>query len=381
MVADLGEHRVILGRLSRQGFCRPREPERITMGNHLALIDELNDAVAHGDNERRGEVLARITDLFAFGAANYAGEKILLFDDIFMRLVASIEVSARATLANRLANIPNAPPDICRTLACDESIEVAGPLLEHFEALDIAVLVEQARAKSQIHLLAISRRKSLDAAVTDVLVERGDKQVVLNIAANPGARFSESGFSALIKRSQNDDELAICVGSRRDIPRHHLLNLLARASHVVRVKLDSARIMATAVIQTAVAEAANAIQSATGAESRNYLTACAHIGALHKAGHLDEREIESFAKMGKFEETTAALAMLCDLPIEVVERAMVQDRPESVLIIAKAIGITWPTVKLVLKLRAVDRGIGSQDRKSTRLNSSHSRASRMPSSA
>lgn len=331
------------------------------MGTHLALIDELNDAVAHGGHERRGEVLARITDLFAFGAASYAGEQILLFDEVFTRLAASIEVSARATLANRLASIPNAPPDICRTLARDESIEVAGPMLEYFEALDVSILVEQARTKSQKHLLAISRRKLLDAAVTDVLVERGDRPVLLSLAGNPGAMFSEGGFSTLIKRSQNDDELAIRVGLRRDIPRHQLLNLLARASHVVRVKLDSAHIMATAVIQTAVAEAANAIQSATGAESRNYLTACAHVGALHRAGNLDEGEIESFAKMGKFEETTAALAMLCDLPIEAVERAMVQDQPESVLIIAKAIGITWPTVKLILKLRAGDRGIGGHE--------------------
>ncbi len=331
------------------------------MAKYLALIDELNDAVAHGGTERRGEVLARITDLFAFGATSYASEQILLFDDIFMRLVASIEVSARAALANRLATIPNAPPEISRTLASDESIAVAGPMLEHFEALDGATLVEQARTKSQQHLLAISRRKLLDIAVTDVLVERGDKPVVLSMAANPGAKFSESGFTKLIKRTQGDDELAICIGLRRDIPRHHLLKLLACASHAVRAKLDSAHIMATAVIQNAVAEAANAIQSVTGADSRNYLTACAHVGALHTAGNLDEGEVENFAKMGKFEETTAALALLCDLPIEAVERAMVQDQPESVLIIAKAIGITWPTVKLILKLRAGERGIGSHE--------------------
>ena len=331
------------------------------MARHLALIDELNEAVVHGDNERRGEVLARITDLFAFGAANYAGEQILLFDDIFMRLVASIEVTARSALANRLANIPNAPPEVSRTLASDESIDVAGPMLEHFEALDSETLVEQAGTKSQKHLLAISRRKLLDAVVTDVLVERGDKPVVLSMAANPGATFSESGFTTLLKRSQGDDEIAICVGLRRDIPRHHLLKLLACASHAVRVKLDSAHIMATAVIQTAVAEAANAIQNATGTDTRNYLTACAHVGALHNAGNLDEGEVESFAKMGKFEETTAALAMLCDLPIEAVERAMVQDQPESVLIIAKAIGFTWPTVKLILRLRAGDGGIGNHE--------------------
>ena len=335
------------------------------MGAHFALIDELNDAVVHGGADRRGEVLVRITDLFAFGAANYAGEQILLFDDIFTRLVASIEVSTRAVLASRLANIPNAPPEISRLLASDESIEVAGPILEHFEALDSAILVEQARTKSQQHLLehllAISRRRLLDTTVTDVLVERGDRPVVLSMAGNPGAAFSESGFSALIRRAQGDDELAICVGMRRDIPRHHLLRLFACASHAVRVKLDSAHIMATSVIQSAIAQAANAIQSEAGVGSRNYLTACAHVEALHADGHLDQWEVESFAKMGKFEETTAALAMLCDLPVEAVERAMVQDQPESVLIIAKAIGITWPTVKLILKLRAGERDISSHE--------------------
>lgn len=329
------------------------------MTKHLALIDELNDAVAHGSADRRAEFLQRVTDLFAFGVNDYTGEQIVLFDDVFKNLVATIEASARAKLANRLAQIPNAPPDISRVLACDEAIDVAAPMLEHYEGLDSATLVEQAQSKGQDHLLAISRRKSLDAAVTDVLIVRGDKPVVLSAAANPGAAFSEAGFKTLVERSHGDDELAICVGLRRDIPRHHMLTLLVRASHAVRIRLDSAHIMATSVIQNAVADAASAIQSETGAVSRNYLTARAHVGALHTAGNLDEWEIENFAKIGKFEETAAALAVLCDLPIEAVERAMVQERPEMALIITKAIGLSWPTVKTILRLGAGDRGIAS----------------------
>ena len=115
-------------------------------------------------------------------------------------------------------------------------------MLEHFEPLDATTLLEQARTRGQDHLLAISRRKSLNAAVTDVLVERGDKPVMLSMAGNPGATFSESGFTALVKRSHGDDELTTCVGLRRDIPRHHLLRLLVRASHAVRVQLDAAQL-------------------------------------------------------------------------------------------------------------------------------------------
>jgi uncharacterized protein (DUF2336 family) len=335
--------------------------DSLDMSTSLSLMEELNDAVAHGGAGRRTEVLQRVTDLFAFGAAGYSGEQIILFDDVFKSLVASIEMSARATLADRLAKIPNAPPATSRALASDDAIDVAGPMLEHSEILDSATLVEQARTKSQQHLLAISRRKSLDTAVTDVLVERGDNPVVLSAAGNPGAAFSEAGYMTLVKRSHGDDELAIRIGLRRDIPRHHLLKLLMQASHSVRLKLDSAHLMATAVIQSAVAEAASAIQSETGAVSRNYLTAQAHVEALHASGHLDEAEVENFAKMGKFEETTAALAILSDLPIETVERAMVQERPETVLIIARSIGMSWPTVKGILKMRAGDRGIGAHE--------------------
>jgi uncharacterized protein (DUF2336 family) len=331
------------------------------MSAHLALIEELNEVMAHGTSERRDEVLARITGLFEFGADAYVGEQVTLFDDVFNTLVESIETAAKATLANRLATIRNAPPRISRVLASDDEIEVARPMLENSEVLDSEMLAEQARTKGQQHLLAIAKRKSLDAMVTDVLVERGNRSVVLKIAENPGATFSEVGFMTLVERSHGDAELTTSVGLRRDIPRHHLLRLLVRASHEVRVRLDAALFMMPGAVQSAVADAARAIQAETSLNSRNYAAACDHIAALNAAGCLDESQVESFASVGKFEETTAALAALCDLPVESVERAMVQERPETILILAKAAGFTWPTVRQILKLRASDHGISHQE--------------------
>ena len=59
---------------------------------------------------------------------------------------------------------------------------MASPVLAQAERLDIKTLIECARIKNQEHLLAISRRKKLPEALTEVLVERGDQQVVLSIA-------------------------------------------------------------------------------------------------------------------------------------------------------------------------------------------------------
>jgi len=79
-------------------------------------------------------------------------------------------------------------------LAFDDSIEVAGPVLRESGRLDAKTLVANARTKSQPHLLAISKRKSLEDAVTDVLVTRGNREVVNSVANNNGARFSGFGF-------------------------------------------------------------------------------------------------------------------------------------------------------------------------------------------
>jgi hypothetical protein len=73
-------------------------------------------------------------------------------------------------------------------------------------------------------------------------------------------------------------------------------------------------------------------------------------------GRLRESDIEAFARERKFEETAAALAILSELPTDAVERAIVHDRVESVLIICKAIGLSWNTVKAVLTLRRADKG-------------------------
>ncbi len=59
----------------------------------------------------------------------------------------------------------------------------------------------------------------------------------------------------------------------------------------------------------------------------------------------------------RFEETVAALAALCGLPIEAVDRAMTRDRPDAVLVLGKAVGISSEAARDILQMRAGARGI------------------------
>jgi uncharacterized protein (DUF2336 family) len=316
------------------------------------LIRELEDAISQKDIGRRAEMLRRLTELFVSESSKYTGEQIALFDEVMRRLVEEVDVAARAAFGNRLATVANAPRQVMRNLALDNAIEVAGPVLTHSEQLDDRTLVESAKTKSQDHLLAISRRKRLTEEVTDLLIERGNRQVTISTAGNPGAAFSDFGYSTLVRRSRRDDMLAVRVWSRTDVPRQHLLRLFVEASESVRVTLEAADRRKAGLIRAMVAQASNKVQSAMREESAAYAAALNRVRALQEAGALNEARLADFAKAGQFDEAVVALSMLCDLPVGPIERAFAQNWSEQLLVLAKAIDLSWETTKALLLLQA-----------------------------
>jgi uncharacterized protein (DUF2336 family) len=317
-----------------------------------SLLDELQTVLAHGTVARRVETLRRVTDLFLNNAVDYSDEQITVFDDVFNCLIRHIETSAKALLARRLAPIAKAPPQIIHALAFDDLIEIAAPVLSLSERLGDDALVENARSKSQAHLLAISTRKVLSGAVTDVLVERGNDEVVKSTVNNPGAEFSEQGFTRLVARAEADDDIAICVGKRRpSIPRHHYLKLIARASASVKARLAAANPDRVNDVSVAVSEVAQRARSAPAAISEDTTIAHGLVRSLYEDGRLDEKEVASFAKAGKFDETNAAIACLAKVSVAVAEKMMIESKTEGVLILAKVSGLSWPTVKTIINMR------------------------------
>jgi len=56
-----------------------------------------------------------------------------------------------------------------------------------------------------------------------------------------------------------------------------------------------------------------------------------------------------------------ALSVLARCPIETAERAILNDNPGVVQVIAKAAGCSWATVKALLQMRAADRRMSEKD--------------------
>ncbi len=315
------------------------------------LLDELQATLTHGTVARRVETLRRVTDLFANGAADYADAQIGLFDDVFQCLIVHIELSAKALLANRLAPIDTAPPQTIRTLAFDDAIEVAGPVLSKSERLDDTALIEAARSKSQAHLMAISTRRVLSGAVTDVLVQRGNDDVIQSTLNNSGAEFSERGFTRLVNRAEGDDNLATCLGLRPTLPRHLYLKLVAKASATVRERLEAANPKQAGEVPMAVREATLRARAVPSPTTQQTEIAHALVKSLFDDGRLDEQQVEQFAEAGKFDEANAAIAALANVPVAIAENMMVETRAEGIMILAKVGGMSWSTVKAIINMR------------------------------
>lgn len=329
------------------------------MSATASLIPELEHVIKTGSYRKRADTLARVANLFVDGAEKFSEDHIGLFDDVLCQLVKEIESKALAELSTQLAPLGNAPAQLMRKLAQDDDISVAGPVISQSTRLKETDLVEIANTKGQAHLFAISGRQNIGQAVTDVLVRRGDADVIRNVADNSSAKLSEGSFSTLVKRAEGDGVLAEKVGLRPDIPPHLFRDLLVRATAVVQQRLlASARPETQAEIQRVLDKVSRDFGKAP--PSRDYAAALRMVRDMHQSNKLGEAELVEFAKLKKFEETVATLSALCGVPIETADRLMGGDRPDPILILCKAGGFSWQTARQIILARPTTKGTSNQ---------------------
>jgi len=315
-----------------------------------SLIPGLDEFVKHGDPKRRAEAARRIAELFLRGAANFRPDHVDLFDGVLIDLVPHAELAARADLAERLSVLANAPRALVGQLAREDEILIAGPLLRRSPVIDERALIEIARMKGQGHLLAMSERSRLSSDLTDVIVRRGDRQVVRRAAGNAGALFSQTGYSTLIKRASQDGVLTLAIGQREDLSGQQLKDLLAGSIDIIRRRLFKvAKPGRQADIEQAMSEISGGPEQIEN--GRDFAPAQRTILALHNAGELNEAVLFGFAKAYKYEESIVALSAMSAVKIATLDRLIAGDRQDPILIVGKAVGLEWATVRALILLR------------------------------
>ncbi len=331
------------------------------MATFSSLLNEIQDTTVSALTEKQLKALTRITDLFMAGSGRHSQKQIELFDEVFKVLVAVIELKTRVKLARYLATIPSAPASLVRAFAFDDAIAVAAPVLSQSEALCESDLVVSARTKGQDHLEAIALRRTISEVITAILIERGEPKVVHTVAKNAGARISDDSFGKLVLRAGEDDELALHVGRRRDVPRHHLLKLLEIASASVCSKIAAANPQLTDAVQDVVTEVVDDINLEVRKKSPDHVKAKSRVKRLQLWHELGETNVHAAARSQNFEQTAVALSALACCPIEMAERAILNENPGVVQVIAKVAGCSWITVKALLVMTVANRRMSEAD--------------------
>jgi uncharacterized protein (DUF2336 family) len=328
---------------------------------HGSLIAELEDAMSTASREKRVETLRRVTDLFMGGAEKFNDEQVSVFDDVLLHLVRRMEAKVMAELSTRMAPVHNAPVEVVRTLARHDDIEVAGPVLTQSARLTSDDLVEIAQSKGQGHLLAIAGRAEVEEVVTDHLLQRGYGEVTHKLAGNIGARFSQTGFSTLMKGAETDEALAKKIGVRIDLPAPLMQELLSRATETVQAYLIANAPPETRNrIRSVLADVSTEVSREVSAP-RDFTVARLTVTALQKHGQLNEAALLGFANTGKYEETVVALSLMASTSIQLIAALMRSDRNDGLLVACKAAGLKWPTVGAILKSRISHHDISDNE--------------------
>jgi hypothetical protein len=311
-----------------------------------SLVFDLEKAITARSTEA-GAMLQQITDLFLLNVGHYTAEHLDLYDAVLNEFVAKVEIAARTKLAQRLAPVGNAPTNTIRSLALDEAIEVAEPILSQSTALDDDTLTHCIAIKGQEYLLAIATRSKVSETVSCQLIAKGNKKVLGTLASNPGAAISDSSFGTLVKKSVDDDWLSECVGARKDIPEHHLRELLYKASEIARQRLIMLDPKLTEIIQEILPLSKPPSTNTARGLSEHYRAA----ERVVKSREVSETVVNEFADKKKVAELIVSIAQLSGLSVYEIERLFIGTWTSPVAIILKAVGFHLRTVDAIYRSR------------------------------
>jgi len=312
------------------------------------LISDLERALTTRSAEA-GVMLHQLTELFLVNVGHYSADQLDLYDGVLNELVKKVEVAARVKLAQRLASIDGAPTKTIRSLALDDAIEVAEPVLSQSNALDDDTLTRCISLKSQEYLLAIATRNKISETISSQLIVRGDRKVLGTLAGNHGAAISGPSFGILVRKSADDDWLSECIAGRKDVPQHHLRELLLKASEIVRQRLIIAHPELRDSIQEIFPSPTSSTPSKVG-PSIDYKAA----ERIVKSREITEEAVKEFARQNKVGEIIVSIAQLSNLSVDEIERLLMNTWTSPVAVIFKAIGFHLSTLEIIYRSRLSD---------------------------
>ncbi|WFU68937.1 DUF2336 domain-containing protein [Bradyrhizobium sp. CB2312] len=303
------------------------------------ILVELEQAVATCPLDRCDRILAGIVQLLT-GSRDRSQELLAsVVDGVLLRLTERVEARALAQLSTTLAELKVAPPQTLRRLAAHDDPDVACPVLLKSQILGAADLAAVAASSGERQQRAIAARDDIEPVVTEALVQCGSP-ICLALIKNPGTKFSDAAYAALIAKADEDGEIAKALVLRPGTPDLVVRKLLSAPPG----QKASAKPNASAVPPAQTAAPARPCPA-------DYAGARPEIVALNRVGKLNDSTVNRFAIRGETASLFTALSVLSGAPIEVVEQIMADGDCEGLVMACRASRLNWTTTLAILSNR------------------------------
>ena len=236
----------------------------------------------------------------------------------------------RRILAETLKDVADAPPEIIGRLARDTEIEVAGPVLRSSPVLTEDDLLEIIRSCPIAGpLSAISARENLAETVSDAIVATDDVQAIGVMLANPSAQIREETLDRLIEQAPEVESWHEPLARRPKLSTHAVAKIASFVGDSLIAVLQERGDLDSATADVLKSELSSRLERdrdrepAKGEDAKGEAMAepaIARVRRLFADGQLNEECVAQALAAGDRRFVTAALAVLSDLPLGLVEK-------------------------------------------------------------
>ena len=175
--------------------------------------------------------------------------------------------------------------------------------------------------------------------------------MIRRLANNASAKFSEPAIPASSPAPSATTNWSKSSAFALDLPVKFLRDLLRRAKDAVRARLLA---IAPPALQEEIRRVLDEHRARGAAAGTRFSASPKQLVKLMKGlNELDDAAVYKFAEAKKFDEVTVALAVLNEVPIEMMARLMEGPRADLILIPCRSARLNWPTVETILRNRPV----------------------------
>ncbi len=305
---------------------------------------QLIELAQDNDQESRSTLVVALADLFMAGEQQDMTAAKDLFGEVVMMVIDDASQDDRRRLADRIAESELSPHDLVSYLAGDV-VEVAEPVLSGSPVLSQADLVRLAGSQSAEHLMAIAERQGIDAAVTDILVQRGNLEVARKVTKNKSAQFSKDSLGMLVARARKDAELQENLVFRDDLPKDVTEKLIPFLTKELRAKLTQSL--------TGGGQKTEASASTANVGLHNMQAEIDDMIAKIKGGEESQDSlIGKYAAQDDLDNVAYIIAELSGVPGLVVGRSLQREEPMPVMLLCRSIDLSVPCFTAICQARA-----------------------------